>query len=244
MGGDPVDCGEAGSTAETLRRWVRGTERKAGERPGMTTDERERLKALEGENRELWRANEILRKASVDSMGQRTSAAKRAADVVVAFIDAHREAHGVEPIRAVLPIAPSTYFAVKAQQRAPAARCTRAKEDERLESALQRVHTTHHGVYGARKVSWQLRRNGERVAQCAVARLMRRVGLTGVVRGKRVRTTVSAATAPRPGDRLQRRFVAERPTQLWVAYFTYVATWRGMTCVAFVSDVFSRRIVG
>lgn len=162
---------------------------------------------------------------------------------MVAFIDAHRDAYGVEPICAVLPMAPSTYYAVKAQQRTPATRSARAQRDAVLGPTIQQVHHQHHGVYGARKVWHQLRRNAEPVARCTVERLMRQLGLQGVVRGKRQRTTVPDDTAVRPLDLVQRQFVAERPNQLWVADFTYVATWRGIVYVAFVIDVFSRRIV-
>jgi transposase InsO family protein len=163
---------------------------------------------------------------------------------MVAFVDAHREGYGVEPICAVLPMAPSTYYVVKAQQRTPARQSVRAQRDAVLGPKIEQVHQTHHGVYGMRTVWHQLRREAEPVARCTVARLMRQLGLQGVVRGKRQRTTVPDDTAVCPLDLVPRQFVAARANQLWVADFTYVATWRGVVYVAFVIDVFSRRIVG
>ena len=162
-----------------------------------------------------------------------------------AFVDAHRAAYGVEPICRVLQIAPSGYYAHHARRSDPARRSARTKRDEALRGEVGRVWRDHHEVYGVRKVWQQLHREGERVARCTVARLMRELGLVGVVRGRRVRTTQPAeAASARPRDLVQRQFSAERPNQLWVADFTYVATWRGFVYVAFVVDVFSRRLVG
>jgi transposase InsO family protein len=145
----------------------------------------------------------------------------------------------------VLPIAPSTYYAHKARAADPTRRSERARRDEQLHEDIRRVWEANRCVYGARKVWRQLRREGRAVARCTVERLMRTAGLEGVVRGRRVRTTIPADLADeRPRDLVQRAFCAERPNQLWVADFTYVATWRGMVYVAFVIDVFSRRIVG
>jgi putative transposase len=164
---------------------------------------------------------------------------------MVAFIDQHRDTYGVEPICAVLPIAPSTYFRHKVQQREPDTRATRARRDEELRAAIQRIWDTNHQVYGPRKVWKQLRRDGQRVARCTVERLMRAMGLRGASRGRAwVITTRTDAAAERPADLVARRFAATRPNQLWVADFTYVATWRGFVYVAFVIDVFARRIVG
>jgi transposase InsO family protein len=164
---------------------------------------------------------------------------------MVAFIDDHRGTYGVEPICQVLPIAPSTYYAHKARAADPTRRSERARRDEQLHEDIRRVWEANRCVYGARKVWRQLRREGRAVARCTVERLMRTAGLEGVVRGRRVRTTIPADLADeRPRDLVQRAFCAERPNQLWVADFTYVATWRGMVYVAFVIDVFSRRIVG
>ena len=163
---------------------------------------------------------------------------------MVAFIDAHRATYGVEPICRVLPIAPSTYYLVKARQQDPTRQPARTQRDEQLREAITRVWRANRRVYGVRKVWKQLRREGVAVARCTVARLMCANGLRGVVRGGRVRTTIPDAAADCPRDLVDRAFVASRPNQLWVADFTYVATWRGMVYVAFVIDVFSRRIVG
>ncbi len=163
---------------------------------------------------------------------------------MVAFIDAHRTTYGVEPICAVLPIAPSTYYEAKRCEADPQRRSSRAQRDERLREDVDRVWQANRRVYGARKVWKQLAREGIVVARCTVERLMRAEGLAGVVRGRRVRTTIAEDAADRPRDLVDRVFEATRPNQLWVADFTYVATWRGMVYVAFVIDVFSRRIVG
>jgi putative transposase len=164
---------------------------------------------------------------------------------MVAFIDQHRAASGVEPICAVLPIAPSTYFLRKAQQQEATKRSARACRDDERRAAIQRVWDENDQVYGPRKVWRQLRREGVRVARCTVERLMRDMGLRGVGRGRAWKiTTQSAPTSARPTDLVDRRFTAMRPNQLWVADFTYVATWRGFVYVAFVVDVFARRIVG
>ncbi|GJG84839.1 transposase [Gemmatimonadetes bacterium T265] len=167
-----------------------------------------------------------------------------------AFTDAHRTEHGVEPICAVLQIAPSGYYRHRARAADPARRSARTRRDEALRAEIRRVWRDHHEVYGVRKVWQQLRREGERVARCTVARLMRAEGLRGIVRGGRVRTTRPVEDpAAAPQDLVQRQFTAERPNQLWLADFTYasgvpVATWRGFVYVAFVLDAFSRRIVG
>jgi transposase InsO family protein len=164
--------------------------------------------------------------------------------MMVAFLDDHREAYGVEPICRVLPIAPSTYYEAKARRADPARRPARAQRDATLQPEIARVWTANRRVYGVRKVWKQLGREGYRVARCTVARLMRDQGLRGVVRGRRVRTTLPEPLTERPRDLVQRAFTATRPNQLWVADLTYVATWRGFVYVAFVVDVFSRRIVG
>ena len=162
-----------------------------------------------------------------------------------AFIDAHRAEYGVEPICRVLEIAPSGYYEHRARAADPARRPARAQRDETLREDVRRVWTTNHEVYGVRKVWRQLRREGTPVARCTVERLMRAEGLAGVVRGGRVRTTRPPADPTAlPQDLVQRQFTAARPTQLWLADFTYVATRRGFVYVAFVIDAFSRRIVG
>jgi putative transposase len=160
------------------------------------------------------------------------------------FIDEHRADYGVEPICAVLPIAPSTYYARLAQKRDPELRSARAKRDEELVSDIRRVYTDNRSVYGARKVWRQLKREDISVARCTVERLMRHSGLKGVVRGRKVKTTVPDDAAERPLDLVQRQFTATAPNQLWVADLTYVATWRGFVYVAFIIDVFARTIVG
>jgi putative transposase len=161
------------------------------------------------------------------------------------FIDQHRAEYGVEPICRVLQIAPSGYHEHKAREADPTRRPARAHRDEALRGEIHRVHQANRSVYGARKVWRQLRREGQDVARCTIERLMQREGLCGVVRGgRRMRTTRPDTAADRPLDLVRRQFVAERPNQLWVADFTYVATWRGFVYVAFVIDVFSRRIVG
>jgi transposase InsO family protein len=163
---------------------------------------------------------------------------------MVAFIDAHRAEYGVEPICAELPIAPSTYYEHKARQADPRRMPPRAQRDTELCTAFRRAWDENFQVYGARKVWKQLRREGRPVARCTVERLMRQQGLKGVVRGRRCRTTIPTELADRPLDRVQRQFTASRPNQLWVADLTYVATWMGFLYVAFVIDVFARRIVG
>ncbi|HYD68371.1 IS3 family transposase [Azospirillum sp.] len=230
-----------GCNPETLRGWVRQAERDQGKRSGPTTDERERIKALERENRELRQANEILRKASA-YFGP--GGARPPVPEMIAFIDAHRAVHGVEPICKVLPIAPSTYRAHAARRADPSKAPARSRSDAELSVAIRRVWEANFQVYGVRKVWRQLRREGLDVARCTVARLMRRMGLKGATRGKAVRTTISDRAAPCPADRVKRQFQAPRPNALWVADFTYVATWQGFVYVAFVIDTFARRIVG
>jgi putative transposase len=164
---------------------------------------------------------------------------------MVTFIDQHRAMYGVEPICAVLPIAPSTYFRHKGHQRTPETRSARARRDDELRAAIQRIWDANHQVYGPRKVWKQLRREGHTVARCTVERLMRAMGLRGASRGRAWKiTTQSDPAVSRPADLVDRQFTATRPNQLWVADFTYVATWCGFVYVAFVIDVFARRIVG
>jgi putative transposase len=163
---------------------------------------------------------------------------------MVTYIDDHKDRFGVEPICAVLPIAPSTYYANKTQHRDPDRRSTRAKRDAELKPEIERVWDDNFRVYGVRKVWRQLKREGFEVARCTVARLMRDLGLRGVVRGRKVKTTVPDELLDRPLDRVNRQFNVLRPNALWVADLTYVATWRGFVYVAFVIDAFARRIVG
>ena len=163
---------------------------------------------------------------------------------MIAFIDDHREVHGIEPICRVLPIAPSTYHVHAARQVDPAKLSSRAKSDALLMIEIRRVFEANFCVYGVRKVWRQLGREDIDIARCTVARLMRIMGLRGVVRGRKVRTTVPDPAAACPLDRVNRQFKAPRPNALWVSDFTYVATWTGFVYVAFVIDVFARRIVG
>ena len=164
--------------------------------------------------------------------------------VMRAFVDKHRDSYGVEPICKVLRIAPSGYRRHAACQRDPTLRCTRAKRDETLIPELERIWEANLKVYGADKVWHQMKREGVVVTRCTVERLMRRIGIRGVIRGKGVRTTIADSAAICPQDRVNRQFRAERPNQLWVSDFTYVPTWQGWLYVAFVVDVFARRIVG
>ena len=164
---------------------------------------------------------------------------------MVAFIDDHRGAYGVEPICRVLPIAPSTYYEQKARQVDSARLPERQVRDAELREETERVWKENRSVYGARKVWLQLKREGFCVARCTVERLMRQMGLRGAVRGRTYKkTTIADDTTQRPSDLVKRDFTADRPNRLWVADLTYVATWRGFVYVAFVTDVFSRKIVG
>ncbi|RVU21605.1 IS3 family transposase [Methylobacterium oryzihabitans] len=230
-----------GCSGETLRNWVRQSEQDQGVRPGQTTDERERIKALERENRELRQANEILRKASAYFCH---GGARPPVAAMISFIDDHREIYGVEPICRVLPIAPSTYYVHAARRADSEKQPVRARSEAALMIEIKRVFEANFCVYGVRKIWRQLAREGIVTARCTVARLMRRLGLAGVVRGRTVRTTIPDPAAACPLDRVNRHFKAPRPNALWVSDFTYVATWSGFVYVAFVIDVFARRIVG
>ena len=163
---------------------------------------------------------------------------------MVRYIDDHKNRFGVEPICQMLPIAPSTYYEHKARERDPDRHPARYHRDEALKPEITRVWHENFQVYGARKVWKQLKRESTRAARCTVERLMKDLGLCGVRRGKAFKTTISDSSALRPADLVDRQFVATRPDQLWVADITYVATWRGFVFVAFIVDVFSRRIVG
>ncbi len=160
------------------------------------------------------------------------------------FVDQHRAAYGVEPICKVLQIAPSGYRRHAACQRKPELRCLRARKDDALMPQIQQVWQTNMQVYGADKVWHQMNRQGTAVARCTVERLMSLLGIQGARRGKVVRTTLADKAAACPQDRVNRQFKADRPNQLWVSDFTYVSTWQGWLYVAFVIDVFARRIVG
>jgi transposase InsO family protein len=163
---------------------------------------------------------------------------------MVSFIDEHRTVYGVEPMCRELPIAPSTYYEHRARQEDPSRRPARARRDEVLRDQILRVRRENFDVYGARKVWRQLLREQQAVARCTVERLMREMGLQGVLRGRRTKTTKPAAEGPRPLDLVERNFRASRLNELWVSDLTYVATWRGFVYVAFVIDAFARQIVG
>ncbi|HBN7391779.1 TPA: IS3 family transposase, partial [Escherichia coli] len=230
-----------GCTPETLRVWVRQHERDTGGGDGgLTSAERQRLKELECENRELRRSNDILRQASA-YFGE--GGVRPPLEKMMPLLDKLREQYGVGPVCSELHIAPSTYYHCQQQRHHPDKRSARAQHDDWLKKEIQRVYDENHQVYGVRKVWRQLLREGIRVARCTVARLMAVMGLAGVLRGKKVRTTVSRK-AVAAGDRVNRQFVAERPDQLWVADFTYVSTWQGFVYVAFIIDVFAGYIVG
>ncbi len=230
-----------GCTPETLRVWVRQHERDTGGGDGgLTRAERQRLKELERENRELRRSNDILRQASAYFAKAEFD---RLWKKMMPLLDKLREQYGVGPVCSELHIAPSTYYHCQQQRHHPDKRSARAQHDDWLKREIQRVYDENHQVYGVRKVWRQLLREGIRVARCTVARLMAVMGLAGVLRGKKVRTTISRK-AVAAGDRVNRQFVAERPDQLWVADFTYVSTWQGFVYVAFIIDVFAGYIVG
>lgn len=163
---------------------------------------------------------------------------------MMSFIDECRDAYGVEPICRVLPIAPSTVYEHDKRRRYPELAPPRVQRDELLKPEVLRVFNENRRVYGARKVWHQLCREGVDVARCTVERLMRGMGLQGVIRGKRVRTTIPDKAAPCPLDLVNRNFKAPAPNRLWVSDFTYVSTWRGFVYVAFIIDVFARKIVG
>ncbi|MFI6448532.1 IS3 family transposase [Kitasatospora sp. NPDC050543] len=230
-------------SAETLRNWVRRDQVDSGQRPGTTTEESAQLKVMKKEIAELKRANEILKAAAKFLRGR----ARPATPALVAFIDEHRGRFGgVEPICRVLTehdcsIAPSTYYAHHKRLVWPAARTVR---DEELKDLIKEVHDANYRVYGARKIWRELGRQGHQVARCTVERLMRELGITGAVRGRKVITTMADPAAERAPDLVDRDFVAGAPNRCWVADFTHVKTCSGVVYVAFIVDTFSRRIVG
>ncbi|MFR3354713.1 IS3 family transposase [Enterobacter cloacae] len=232
---------KTGCTPETLRVWLRQHERDAGAGDGgLTTAERQRLKELEREVRELRRSNDILRQASAYFC---EGGVRPPLEKIAPLVEALRDEHGVGPVCHELDIAPSTYYRHQQHRRHPERRSLREQRDDLLKAEIQRVYDENHSVYGIRKVWRQLLREGISVARCTVARLMNVMGLAGVRRGKKVRTTVSRKEMA-AGDRVNRQFVAERPDQLWVADFTYVSTWQGFAYVAFIIDVYAGVIVG
>ena len=163
---------------------------------------------------------------------------------MIAFIDDHHEDHGIEPICKVLPIVPSTYHNHVAKRDDPEKLSTRARRDMALKPEIARIFAETFEVYGVRKVWRQMQREGFAIARCTVDRLMQSMGIQGVIRGKPVKTTVQDKAVPCPLDHVNRQFKASAPNVLWVSDFTYVATWAGFVYVAFVIDVYARRIVG
>ena len=161
-----------------------------------------------------------------------------------AFVDQYRHTHGVEPICTALQVAPSAYRRHAARRKDASLLSNRAQRDLELSAKIDQVWRANFQVYGAVKIWKQMNREAVLVARCTVERLMRRLGIQGAVRGKVMRTTVSDPKAPCPLDRVNRNFKAQRPDQLWVSDFTYVSTWQGWLYVAFVIDVYARRIVG
>ena len=160
------------------------------------------------------------------------------------FIDDHRDDHGVEPICRVLPIAPSTYYVHAAITGNPDLASDRAKRDASLRPEIKRVWDDNYEVYGVRKVWRQMQREGFDIARCTVSRLMKQLGIQGVIRGKPLKTTHSNPAAPCPRDHVNRQFNAPAPNILWLSDFTYVSTWQGFAYVAFIIDAYARRIVG
>ncbi|MGH2577175.1 MAG: IS3 family transposase [Actinomycetota bacterium] len=219
---------------ETLRHWVRQAEIDNGTRAGVTTEERARIAELEQENRELRRANQILKEASVFF-----APGARSAPEMTRFIDERRDRFQVELLCRTLGASPSTYYARRS--RPPSAR---AITDAWLHEEIERVFKANYSVYGARKVWRQLHREGITIGRDRVARLMRQAGLHGVRRGRKHFTTRRDEKAARPPDLVERDFTAQAPDRLWLADITYVRTWAGFCHVAFVEDAFSRMIVG
>ena len=163
---------------------------------------------------------------------------------MIAFIEEHRDDIGVEPICKHLPIAPSTFYDRMAKRANPDLLSARAKRDVTLKPEIERVWKQNYKVYGVRKVRHQMRCEGFDIARCTVARLMKDIGIEGVIRGKKHRTTIPDKSQPCPLDKVNRQFKASAPNMLWVSDFTHVATWQGFVHVAFVIDAFARRIVG
>ncbi|MBV8346416.1 MAG: IS3 family transposase [Mycolicibacterium sp.] len=231
---------QLGYGIESVRSWVRQADIDDGHAPGVSTAEARKLRELEQEVRELRRANEILKRAAKFLRG----GARPPTQEIVAFIDANRDEFGVEPIGTVLrcagvQVAPSTYYAAKT--RPPSARACR---DAVLGPALTRLWEDNYRVYGARKLWKAARRAGHDVGRDQVARHMRAAGIAGVRRGKRVRTTKPDPGAPRHPDLVSRDFTATAPNQLWVTDLTFVPTWAGIAYVCFLTDAYSRMIVG
>ncbi|MFL4468991.1 IS3 family transposase [Tateyamaria armeniaca] len=232
---------KVGCSRDILRIWVKQHETDAGKRDGLTTTERDRIKELERENRQLRQANEILKKASAYFC---SGGARPPIPQMIAFIKDQRSVHGVEPICRVLQIAPSTFYENLAIERDPSRVSDRAKRDAYLRKEMADVWTKNRSVYGARKLWHAMKRDKIDVARCTVERLMRQLGIQGVRRGKKIKTTQGQPADQCPLDKVNRQFRASQPNELWVSDFTFVSTWRGFVYVAFVIDTFANRIVG
>ena len=229
-----------GCVPQTLNEWVKRDQIDTGARQGISTSELQ----PKGAGAREQGAAQSQRDSQTRQRFFRPSGTRPPFEVLKKFVDQHRQAYGVESICKVLQIAPSGYWRHAAHQRNSHLRCARAQRDDTLVQQIQRVWHDNRCVYGADKVWKQMNREGVGIARCTVERLMKRLGLQGVRRGKMVRTTVSDMKAPCPLDRVNRIFKADRPNQLWVSDFTYVSTWQGWLYVAFVIDVYARRIVG
>ncbi|MBN9225469.1 MULTISPECIES: IS3 family transposase [unclassified Microbacterium] len=234
-------AGLLGMSPETLRLWQRRYEVDAGAKPGVTTEAAQRIKQLEKENAELRKANEILKAASVFF----AKGARPPLTEMIRFINEYRDRFGVELICRMLRPAVQGFLTSRGYRaavgRAPSAR---QLKDELLVPEVARLHAENYGVYGRRKMHALLRRQGWEIGRDQTERLMRLAGVRGVRKSNRVFTTRSDKTATLPGDLVNRRFTAPAPRRLWVCDVTYVATWSGFAYVAFVTDVYSRRIVG
>ncbi|WP_435862011.1 IS3 family transposase [Streptomyces sparsogenes] len=228
---------DLGIHKEALRGWVRQAEADSGERDDrLTSAEREELRQLRRENAELRRANEILKAASAFFAAELDRPRNEADQVIEHLRD---KGLGVGFACRVLELSESAYYARKTRPKS-----ARRLRDEQLMPLIEQIHAESGGTYGVRRITRALRRKGVHVARCTVERLMSELGIEGVIRGQRRRTTVPEPSAPRPPDLVDRDFTASRPDQLWVADMTYVRTWTGWVYVAFVLDVFSRTIVG
>ncbi|MGH3430262.1 MAG: IS3 family transposase [Terriglobales bacterium] len=226
---------------ETLRRWIEQTEIDVGAKPGVTTVTQEEIRRLKRENAELRRANEILKTASAFFGG----GARPPHDEMIAYIDMYRDQFGVEFICRTLGASQRGFLTSRGYRAAKTRPVSgRALRDEALIPEIERVHAENYGVYGARKVWHAMRRSGWDIGRDQCARLMRKVGLHGVVRGRKPRTTQPAQVPDHRPDLVMRNFRACRPNRLWVADITYVRTTSGFCYTAFVTDVFSRRIAG
>ncbi|WP_438012331.1 IS3 family transposase [Psychrobacter raelei] len=230
-----------GCTPETLRSWHKKHIDKTIPANIQAQSQAERIKELERENRELKQANEIIKKAA--GLGS-PGGARPQTQVMVDFIEDHKQQYGVEPICRVLPIAPSTYYRAKELEENPEKRSQRSQHDDFYLNEIKRIWKNSKCRYGARKVWQQLKAEGIHSARCTIERLMRQHGMQGIWRGKGKITTKSRDDQIRADDLVNRNFSAHRPNQLWVADFTYVKTLSGWVYTAFIIDVFARAIVG